>query len=105
MVGNAKLAAPAGVEYTSINDIMYGHHGRGSGAVPSEIGRRQPTRPVVGVHHVGYPVEAATTLSNLSRRQRQPGETQMVIGPIATFRPGIYGAGPIIQFRRVHEIK
>ena len=67
-----------------------------------QIGRREPSLPVMRVHHV-RPISVDLTLCEQRRDARQRGEAERIVGPIPTIGPAIRIAIARIEMRRVDD--
>src|ERR1700692_3623258 len=95
MIGNRESGSLIDANDALIGDIMHGHDRGRARAIPFQVCRRQAAWPIVRVDHIRYPAEAPTALSDFSSGQRQSGEADMIVGPIASLGTGVNGARPI----------
>ena len=94
-VGNRQCLALAGVEIALIGDVVDGQHGRHVGAVPAHIGRCQASRPIVDMDDVRYPAQSGAARGDIGRRQRQPGEPEVVVLPVRSLGGAVRRATPV----------
>lgn len=83
VVGDRQFRAAATAVYALVGQVVDGEQGRGVQAPPVHVGRRQPGRPVVGVHQFGLPVDHALASGDFRRGQAQAGEADVVVRPVA----------------------
>ena len=88
---------PLLVEHALVGDVVDGEDRRNRRSVPAQVGRREAPRPVVDVQHVGRPAKPATAFGQLRGGQREAGEAQVVVGPVAAVRTAIGRSAALVQ--------
>ena len=96
-----QLAQQPGREIALEGDVVDRLHGRRTlSAGERQIGRGQPGMPVVGMNHVGTPIEEPPE-TDLGAQPTQSGEATGVVAPVPAVRPEIGTRRPGEEVRRI----
>jgi hypothetical protein len=103
-VGNPERRHAAGLVEALIGEVVDGQdRGRGE-PLPAHVARRERGGPVVDVDDVGFPVGVGLAGRDLGRRQRKPGEADVVVDEIAAREGAVGRAFAIIELVAEHGV-
>src|SRR4029077_20346899 len=84
-------------------EVMNRKQARHSNLPKLQICACQSTWPVIGMQQIGLPAGIALTAGQLNRRERKPGEAQIVVRPVVARNVRVWRSGTLVEQRTNQE--